>query len=155
MKKYDLTRQGVISFADFFDMVVPFEKEYRDKLEKKEPNNNSCCCPCEYKCIANVFSESTSNAFGELMNYIIESERKLNQIRKGLTQMNVKLTEIFRKIDWNNKGYFDNNDFKNYLKQYGIFTGTREADLLFIRLDKNRDGKIVFEEVSAETHPTY
>ena len=33
MKRYDLQKNGTINYADFFDMVVPFEKEYRQKIE--------------------------------------------------------------------------------------------------------------------------
>ena len=28
MKRFDLQKQGVLNYADFFDMLVPFEKEY-------------------------------------------------------------------------------------------------------------------------------
>lgn len=43
MKRFDLQKQGVLNYADFFDMVVPFEKEYRTLVENRCPNS---CCPC-------------------------------------------------------------------------------------------------------------
>ena len=36
-----------------------------------------------------------------------------------------------------------------------IFTKDKELDLLFIRLDKNRNGKIDYKEIYDETHPIY
>ena len=44
MKRFDLQKQGGINYADFFDIVVPFEKEYRTMIENRVPNS---CCPCQ------------------------------------------------------------------------------------------------------------
>ena len=35
MKKYDISNNGLLNFIDFFDMLVPFNKEYRIRMEKK------------------------------------------------------------------------------------------------------------------------
>ena len=43
MQRFDLQRNGFINYADFFDMVVPFEKNYRQRVESRPPRS---CCPC-------------------------------------------------------------------------------------------------------------
>ena len=52
-------------------------------------------------------------------------------------------------------GYFTNNDLTVYLKKNKIYSNSLENDLLFIRLDKNRNGKIDYKEIYDETHPLY
>ena len=42
MKRYDLQNKGYITFADFFDIVVPFELKIREDVEKRIPKSN---CP--------------------------------------------------------------------------------------------------------------
>ena len=42
-----------------------------------------------------------------------------------------------------------------YLANNEILENTRDADLLFIRLDKNRNGKIEFFEVEDELQTLY
>ena len=41
MKRFDLLKEGTINYADFFDMLVPFEKQYRNAVENRCP---SPCC---------------------------------------------------------------------------------------------------------------
>ena len=43
----------------------------------------------------------------------------------------------------------------DYLQNNGLLSNNRAADLLFIRLDKNRNGRIDFKEVGDEIHALY
>ena len=65
MKRFDLQKQGGISFADFFDMVVPFEKQYRTNVEDRLPRS---CCPC--RCI-DVFTYNTITTLKNLFKLLI------------------------------------------------------------------------------------
>ena len=42
-----------------------------------------------------------------------------------------------------------------YLQKEGLLTNDKDADLLFIRLDKNRNGKIDYREVEDEIQALY
>ena len=149
MKRFDLKKRGNLNYADFFDMIIPFEVENRDMVENRVPNS---CCPC--RC-PDIFCNDTISTFKNLMNIIINYENKFNIMRKGFTSLNLKLKELFGVIDCSNMGFFTNNELLIYLQKKGLFTNNRDADLLFIRLDKNRNGKIDYQEIYDEFHPLY
>ena len=86
---------------------------------------------------------------------IIDAERKLNDFKKQCVLLRARLGSIYANIDRNNLGYFFNDSLVEYLKNNGIYTVMRDADLLFIRLDRNRNGKIEQSEIRDELEPSY
>ena len=149
IKRFDLQKRGYINYSDFFDIFIPFEREYRTIVEERKPNS---CCPC--RC-PDIFCPETLSLLKNLMDAVIKHENNLNFLRRGFTTLNLKLENIFGNIDIMKMGYFTNNDLTLYLKKNNIYTNSLEADLLFIRLDKNRNGKIDYKEIYDETHPLY
>ena len=150
LKRFDLQKQSCISFADFFDIIVPFEKEYRSTVEQRLPRS---CCPC--RCI-DVFNLNTINTLKSLFNLIIEYENEINNLRRTLGSLRIKLRDIFGLLDYLRRGYFNNSDLVLYLQKEGIIIeDEKDIDLLFIRLDKNRNGKIDYREVEEELQTLY
>ena len=149
MKRFDLQNKGAITYADFFDIVVPFEKESRQMVEERKPNS---CCPCV---CPDIFCASTISALRELFNYIIQTENEINNMRRTFGTLRLKLKDIFGLVDTLNLGYFSNKDLIEYLKKEYLLDNNKNADLLFIRLDKNRNGKIDFNEVEDEVQTLY
>ena len=144
MKRFDLQKEGVLNFADFFDMVTPYEKDYRSMVENRPPN--SCCacrCPDIFMCTTRVYLK---NLFSMLIDY----ENKFNCAKRGYATLRFKLREVFRGVDKFDFGYFNENDLANYLRANYAFTSTKDSDLLFIRLDRNRNGKVEFWEMEEE-----
>ena len=149
MKRFDLQKQGVLNFADFFDMLVPFEKEYRAMVENRCPNT---CCPC--RC-TDAFCYSTLCSLKNVFNLIINLENDINNNRKLFGTLRLKLRDIFGLLDYPHRGYFSNNDLIVYLQKNGIFSSNKDADLLFIRLDKARNGNVYYNEVEDELQTLY
>ena len=149
MKRFDLQKQGVLNFADFFDMLVPFEKEYRTLVENRCPNS---CCPC--RC-PDVFCYSTLCSLKNVFNLIIGLENDINNNRKLFGTLRLKLRDIFALLDYPHRGYFSNNDLIVHLQKNGIFSSNKDADLLFIRLDKGRNGNVYYNEVEDELQTLY
>ena len=148
-RRFDLQNRGYINYSDFFDIFVPFQKDFRNMVEERKPNS---CCPC--RC-PDVFCPDTISLMKNLLDAIIRYENNLNFLRRGFTTLNLKLKKIFENIDIMKMGYFTNNELSLFLKKNKIFTNNLDADLLFIRLDKNRNGKIDYKEIYDETHPLY
>ena len=149
MKRFDLQKNGFINYADFFDMVVPFEKIQRQLVEKRPPKS---CCPCRSP---EIFNEKTIADLKNLFELIIKTEDDVNNDRKTLGTLRLKLKEIFGLLDKDGKGYFDVDEMMVYFANNGLLDNNKEADLLFIRLDKNRNGKIDFPEVEDELQTLY
>ena len=143
MKRFDLQKKGKIIFADFFDIIVPFEVESRNKVEGRKPNSNSAQN-------VNVFSNETKNKLSDVLSTILMRENEINVMRKKFGSLILDVKKIFDDIDFNRKGYFEINDFIMYLKKNYLYGNSVAADLLFIRLDKNRNGRIELKEVEDE-----
>jgi Ca2+-binding EF-hand superfamily protein len=149
MKRFDLQKSGGINYADFFDIIVPFEKNYRLRVEDRMPNS---CCPCRS---LEAFSSRTINELRDLFNLIINLENEINNMRKMFGTLRLNLRDIFGNVDTSNKGFFTSEELIEYLDNNQILMNVRDADLLYIRLDKNRNGKIDYSEVEDEIQTVY
>ena len=137
-KKYDLVNEGVLSFNSFFDMFVPFRKEYRNMIQNRNP---MVYIPKFNK--AEVFLETTRLYLQKLIRTIASSEVCIeNERRKYAPISEVYLRNIFEKIDKDNKGYITPLDLGNYLTEKNRIILPSDSDLLFIRLDRDRNGKV-------------
>ena len=146
MNKFSLKKEGILLFGNFFDIVVPFDKEYRNMVEERIPNSINVIRSL------NIFSFKTGNELKELFNLIIKEENKLNNIRKNFSRSlkKINLEEYFKEIDIMRNRYFNEHELLKYIKKKGIFVDENVSDLLFIRLDKNRNGIVEFEEIEKE-----
>ena len=88
-----------------------------------------------------------------LLKDLIDYENKFNIMRKKLFTLTINLNEIFNNIDINNLGYFYEENLYIYLDKNGLIEDENDSDLLFIRLDKNRDGTVDFNEFEDEFKP--
>ena len=149
LKRFDLLKEGVLNYADFFDMVTPFDKSYRGIVEHRTPNS---CCSC--RCI-DMFLLTTRLLLKQLFMVLIDYESKFNYIKKEFTGVRCKLREIFGEIDVCGLGKVGEKEIAEFLKRVGVFTSLKDADLLFIRLDKNRDGMVDYWELEEELVPSY
>ena len=135
MKRYDLQKKGFISYADFYDIIVPFERKIRDEVEKRIPKTN---------CVEIILSREINNSLKNLFKILIDFENRANIEKKSL---NINIKEIFNIFDNNNQGFFYFPNFITYLNSYGLLNNDYiNPDLLYIRMDKNRNGRIDFKE---------
>jgi Ca2+-binding EF-hand superfamily protein len=145
-KKYDLTGDGVFNYNNFFDMFIPFNREYRKMIENRLPNNY---IPKYNK--EEIFLDGTKLYLQNLLRYMINSEKKLDLLRKELPIIKqIIINKISYKLIGNNKNYITPQELGNYLKNNQKIIAISEADLLFIRFDKDRDGKITVDDILRE-----
>ena len=144
MKRFDLNHQNLLSYTDFFDMVISFEKQTRNNVQIRPPNS---CCPCKSP---DVFECDTLIAIKNLFKYIIECENEINKIRAGFDSLRSKYPEVIKFLDYSKRGVINRSDLKLYLTQFNKFTTSKECDLLFIRLDRTRTGEVSIEDIENE-----
>ena len=147
MNRFDLMKKGKINYADFFDMIVPFQRSYRSMVETRIPLSDNP------KKILNILNNNTIASLKKLFVCIIEFEFRINDMRKKMGNVKMNLVKLFNLIDNKNIGYFEYSDLINYLEKNKINFKQLNADLLFIRLDKKRNGRIYFEELKDELFP--
>lgn len=144
LKHYDLLNKGSLNYADFFDMLVPYEKTYRAMVEHRPPL--SCCTSRS----SGVFLHTTHLILKQLFTLLIEYESKFNAVKSDFIGVRSKLRQLYKEIDVSGKGKVSEDDITNYLQKVGIFTSIKDCNLLFIRLDRNRDGVIDYSEFERE-----
>ena len=76
-------------------------------------------------------------------------------MRKGFSILIRRIKDIFKLFDLKGLGFFVFEDFIRYLKDNEMLDESLNVDLLFIRLDKNRNGKIDFTEIADEIQALY
>lgn len=130
MKRCDLTHKGFIDPGDFFDMLVPFEKDYRDVIERRDKS---------------IVTQMTQGTFVQMVNFIkslIEYERVINNSVVSFNANKDFISIIFRKIAKENPEYFTYDNLYSFYVSNNVIANKKEFKLMFIRLDKARKGKI-------------
>ena len=148
-RRVNVKKTENILFSHFFDLVVPFEKDYRDIVERRNCSKNF---PQFNK--ANIFLERTKKYFSNLINLIIDCENKIENLRSNLNDVRRNVEYIFQNIDKRNLGYINDIDLNNFLKLKEIYINNIDNCLLFIRLDKSKDGKVECWELNEELEMT-
>lgn len=144
MKRFDLNQQGLLSYTDFFDMVITFEKRLRNTVQVRPPNS---CCSCKSP---DIFECDTLIGIKNLFKLIIQCETEINNRRKNLDSLRSKYSDVVQFLDYSRRGVINRSDLKLYLTQFNKFTNSKECDLLFIRLDKTRSGEVGIDEIENE-----
>ena len=146
MNRYDLLKRQKIEESEFFDIIVPFNKTYRKYFENKIIRNRNE--DSDLLEDINIFL-SLKNLF----SFLINKEKEINNYKinfiKNKNNSN-KIYQIFNIIDKDEKGFFSYEDLNCYLKNNNINIDDYSSALLFIRLDKKRQGKIDMEDLIEE-----
>ena len=144
IKRFDLNKQGLLSYTDFFDMVVSFEKKMRNSVQIRPPNS---CYPNKNP---EIFEYETLIAIKNLFKFFIECENNINQRRINFNSLINNFIEVIQILDNDRKGFINGNDLKLFLTKFNKFNTQKECDLLFIRLDKTRSGEVSIDEIKNE-----
>ena len=102
----------------------------------------------------NIFLISTKRLINNLINLIISSENYIENLRKKLLYSMNEIKNIFENIDKGGLGNINDVDLNNYLKIKGININDYDSSLLFIRLDKDKNGKVQCWELIDELQCT-
>ena len=148
MKRGDLVHKGYLDKSDFFDLLTPFEKEYRNIIEQRIHDRYQSPSPkgLSGNCLVYLM---------KLFSDIVEHERKLNNLRHMLAKYHEEFVNLFYEISGGvSNSYFTFDNLENYFKKMNIMSHyAKHFKLLFIKLDRNRTGKIELFELSDELTP--
>ena len=138
--KYDLDGNDFMEYNDFFDMVISYKDEDRKIEEKRKSNRKFGNRRIQ------IFSQRTRELYKKLFLVIIEEEERLEQLRQKLNINENVMNEIFYKINEDKDGLCNKNEFANYCLRNKICKERKDAHLIFIRLNKLRDGGLENKE---------
>ena len=145
LKRGDIQNNNYLTYEDFFDLMTPFQKDYREDIEKRKPLNKKT----KYN-KAEIFSNYTIKLIQNLFRLIIISELKIQNLKFSLIDTKRNLQIFFNEIDRFKKGSINCLDLQHYLKVNDYNFTEQECALIFIRMDRNRDGKLELFEIERE-----
>jgi len=151
LKRYDLKKEGQISYPNFFELIVPFSKSHRLMVDKRKISDESGSVLAN----PNEFSPETLNCIKNLFVNIFNGEFILNKMRESFTNLKIKFSDIFHLLDREGNGFVDEKGLLDFMKKNGVFSSNNDCDLLFLRLNKLRNGKIDFQEMCGEIEAVY
>ena len=136
MKKYCTNEDYILDNSDFFDMLVPFDKNYREIIENRKPlpymKNNKI-----------IFSDLTRESLVNFFKIIISCEITIEKKRQYLKEnYNINFKNFYNKIDTENKGFIFINDFISFFNRLNPDIEEKYIYLLFLRLDRKKNGMI-------------
>ena len=130
-------------------MIVPFSKYHRLMVENRRINS-------EIKDInPDEFNYETKQCIKNLFFEIFIGEFTLNKQREKFASLKNVFRDIFNSMDNSGKGFIGEKDFVMYIQNNDLFKSSKECDLLFLRFNKLRNGKIEFKEMIDEIGPIY
>lgn len=117
-------------------MIIPKKYEYSKLIQSRYIPSSSSLSP------------ETRFKFTNLLKGILENEKNV-ELYKKLLNANVFFNSIqaFNLIKPKYKDYFTLNDVLNFFKVNSCIVLEAEAELLLRRFDKNRDGRVSYQEV--------
>lgn len=136
--RFDRDRDGSISFSEFQDIFTPQTMEYRNTLNDRGPKS------------VYTFREYT----GLTQEYIVDLLKSVVVVEDNFEWNKFKMTdgrilssdELFGFLDQWKSGYITFTDFVSALTDAGVVATQKQFQTLFDQFDKNRDGRITFEE---------
>ena len=149
LKRYDLKKEGSLSYPDFFELIVPFSKYHRLMVENRKINTDL------NEANPNEFNSETQKCIKNLFNEIFIGEFSLNKDKETFSSLKKQFNNIFKTIDSSNNGFIGEKDFVLYIQNNGLFKSSNDCDLLFRRFNKLRNGKIDYQEIIDEIEPIY
>ena len=147
IKKYSTNNEFIIDNSDFFDMLVPFDMNYREIVEKRKPlpylKNKEI-----------IFSDLTRQSLVDFFKKIISCEITLEKKRQYLRKnVNINFNNFFNMIDNENKGFISINDFFRFFSSLNSKIEAKYIYLLFLRIDKKKIGLIEQMDLMNEILP--
>ena len=138
-KKYDIEQKGYLEYEDFFNIFVPYEKEYRDNNLQKEILTES-------------LTNETSIIIEQILKKNIEFENQLDRMRKEMNVHKQNIKEYFDLIDKDKKGFIISEDLHIFMNNYleNNLNNQIGVDLFFLKLDKKKLNKLYFEDLYRE-----
>ena len=149
LKRYDLKKEGILSYPDFFELIVPFSKYHKMIVENRGINSFI------KEINPDEFNLETQRCIKNLFNEIFIGEYTLNKMKENFTSLKNKFNDIFKSIDGSDYGYIGEKDFALYIQKNNLFKNGNDCDLLFLRFNKLRNGRIGIEEMLDEIKPIF
>jgi Ca2+-binding EF-hand superfamily protein len=99
-------------------------------------------------------SSQTKLELAEVIRGMLKCEGYTDELRTNLNKREYfSISAAFTTIDINENSFITSDELKAFLEEYEYFATQREIQLIFDKFDRDRDGKISYNEFFQELTP--
>jgi hypothetical protein len=136
-------------YSDFCDAFTPKDPYYSNDLNNRQARFlHSAVSKYDY------FSRETRNLLFNCLRVHFEAEESIELLKARLTRRpRFNVRDCFQYLDVFNHSMLTKDGFIHVIKHNKVYTSESEVAWLFDRFDKNRNGRINYQEFMEEIMP--
>jgi Ca2+-binding EF-hand superfamily protein len=149
MTRFDLNKNNRLSYPEIAECFLPLTDSSEGILRKR-----SAEFPSGYYKRTEELSVSTVQALEKVLKLHIDVELNAERLRqKHEESPHFRYDDAFTTLNKWGDDYLTPEDFAEIFKKYGFYATKSELDMLIGRFDKNKDGKVSYDEFFEEFSP--
>ena len=141
-KRYDKDKDNNLNIKEFLNMIKPIKEEYVCLLFNKEKNEND-----------NNINMKSKKMFSDVIRAIIEDEGNYYKFKYDLENKNLfELNEFWNEIKnyFSNENGIDKLEFNKLLNDFGCNLNQHDIDIIFNKIDYDKDDIISYDDLTQE-----
>ena len=150
IKRYDTSGDRRLNMREFSDAFLALDASYAGMAERRGSNYRYPIYRRD-----DCFMPATASAFGNIWRTHFRTEVTAETTRQSL-QRNPYFNpyDAFNSLDANGNGVVSADEFRRMIQSRGFYVSDKEATEIVEKMDKNKDGRVTFSEVSIAFNPS-
>ena len=144
IKRYDTSGDRRLNMREFSDAFLALDASYAGMAERRGSNYRYPIYRRD-----DCFMPATACAFKDIWRTHFRTEVTAETTRQSL-QRNpyFNVYDAFNSLDANGNGVISQDEFRRMIQSRGFYVSDKEATEIVEKMDKNKDGRVTFSEVS-------
>lgn len=143
--RYDTTGDRRLNMREFSDAFLALDAYYAGMVERRGSNHRYPLYRRD-----DCFLPDTQLEFRAVWRTHMRSEVASETVRQRLSRMPYfNVYEAFNSLDMNDSGAISREEFKRLIQSRGFYVSEKEATEIVEKMDKNKNGRVSFAEVSS------
>ncbi len=144
--RYDTTGDRRLNMREFSDAFLALDAYYAGMVERRGSNHRYPLYRRD-----DCFLADTQLEFRAVWRTHFRSEIAAESTRQRLQRMPYfNVYEAFNSLDQNDSGAITRDEFKRLIQSRGFYVSEKEATEIVEKMDKNKNGRVSFAEVSLQ-----
>ena len=146
--RYDKTGDRRLDMREFSDAFLALDAYYTGMVQRRFSNHRYPIYRRD-----DCFMASTAADFKAVWRTHFRSEVTAESTRQRLQRMPYfNVYDAFNSLDQNDSGAISRDEFKRLIQSRGFYVSEKEATEIVDKMDRNKNGRVSFAEVSLSFH---
>ena len=146
--RYDTSGDRRLNMREFSDSLLTLDAYYAGMAERRGSNHRYPLYRRD-----DCFLPDTQLQFRSVWRQHFRGEVAAESVRQRLQRMPYfNVYEAFNSLDMNDDGRITREEFKRLIQSRGFYVSDKEATEIVEKMDRNKDGRVSFAEVSQYSH---